>query len=193
MLGSWNWIDWVLVVYVLFSAARGLRVGFIRSVLALAGMVLGVGIAYIYSRSLTGWVETRYGLVDRVGSSLEGIETLPVPLPVPAAAASEIAAVLVHGLVFAVTVLLVAWGAAVVAYFLSGGIRYAGLGPADNFLGLGFGVIRALVTAAIVFGLLVSFSHISHLAWGIDSLSASQFGPALLRFFYSINPWMPGA
>ncbi len=190
IVAAWNWVDWVLAVYVVFGAARGLRRGFVRGALGVAGLVAGVVLAYFYAPALAGWLDGRFDLTAGIMQYLTSLEEIPPAFPL-AVDAEGLSQALVSGLAFAAVALLVMGLVAVTAETLARGVGFVGLGPVDGLLGLVLGAAKALAVAAIVLGLAVSFAHMYGYEWVIGSLAGSTWAQTLVPLFYAISPWKP--
>ncbi len=53
-----NWLDIVILVFVIASAIIGLKTGLIAAVMSLAGIIVGVMLAGRYYMSLAGWLSS---------------------------------------------------------------------------------------------------------------------------------------
>ncbi len=82
-----NILDWIVVASLTVGAVRGLRRGLVRSVLGLAGLILGLVVASRFYRPLTEYLELHYGAVTRMASGIAA--HLPLPSTVAATPASE--------------------------------------------------------------------------------------------------------
>jgi len=63
-------LDWVLAAILILGAFRGLRRGLVRSLAHLAGLVLGLVLAWRFSEPLCRYLEAHYGWVSRLGAYL---------------------------------------------------------------------------------------------------------------------------
>lgn len=61
-----NWLDWLIVAALVFSAFQGLRYGLVSSVAKLAGVLLGFGLGITYYRDLAVYLNNQWHLEDRV-------------------------------------------------------------------------------------------------------------------------------
>lgn len=82
-----NWLDLVVIALLVLGAFRGLRRGLIRSVLGLAGLVLGLVLASQLYRPLADYLELHYGTVSRMASGIS--PHLPLASTVASAPAGE--------------------------------------------------------------------------------------------------------
>jgi membrane protein required for colicin V production len=114
-------IDWIIVTLTGFSILLGLLRGVTRELLSLAGWIVGIVLAFQYSRPL--------GAV------------LPIELPAP-----ELETAL--GAVIIVVATLLA--AALIGAVLRALLAAVRLSAADRVLGAGFGAVRALLVAGLL-------------------------------------------
>ncbi len=127
-LDSLNGFDWIVIVLVGLLAIGGLMRGFTHEALSLAGWVGAAVVVRLFHEQATGW------LVPKVGGEA------------PAAI---------------VAFLLLFFGTVIVARMIAGAIGGAAkrsvLGPMDRLLGLGFGALKGVILASVLF-LLTQFA-----------------------------------
>ncbi len=128
-MATWNWLDWTLVAVVVLSTAFAVRKGFIRELISLAAVVVGVLLASLeYSRA-AGWFEDL---------------TKSREVALAAGFLLIFLAVLVAGaLIASLTRLL---------------IKTAGVEWFDRFLGGLFGIIRGILVDCVLVMALMAFS-----------------------------------
>lgn len=124
--GVLNWVDLLIVVVLLGFAIRGLRRGFLRELLSLVGMFLGLWIALLKFGSLGEWLQNRFPLTE--------------PLP--------------FHLAFLAIFLSVASLAGIVGYLLHRAAKKLLLGWLDAIVGLGFGSIKGVMILTVLLFLL---------------------------------------
>ena len=61
-----NWLDWLIVAVLVFSAFQGLRRGFVSSVAKLAGLLLGFIVGITYNRDLAAYLNSQWGIEDKI-------------------------------------------------------------------------------------------------------------------------------
>lgn len=61
-----NWLDWLIVAVLVFSAFQGLRYGFVSSVAKLAGLLVGFGVGITYNRDLAAYLNKQWGVEDKI-------------------------------------------------------------------------------------------------------------------------------
>ena len=57
-MGTWNWLDWTLVVVLFLSALTAFAKGFIRELISLAALVAGLVIATLEYEGLRSGLRT---------------------------------------------------------------------------------------------------------------------------------------
>jgi len=66
-----NLLDWIIVGLLVVGGVRGLRRGLVKSVMGLAGLIVGLLVASQFYRTLAGYLELHYATVSRMASSLQ--------------------------------------------------------------------------------------------------------------------------
>jgi hypothetical protein len=61
-----NWLDWLIVVIVGLSAFQGLRRGLLASLAGLAGIVVGLFVAYTYNRPLAEYLVINWNVGEKL-------------------------------------------------------------------------------------------------------------------------------
>jgi membrane protein required for colicin V production len=61
-----NWLDWLIMSVLAFSAFHGLRCGFISSAAKLAGILLGFGVGITYYRDLAVYLNKLWNIEDKI-------------------------------------------------------------------------------------------------------------------------------
>ena len=128
-MATWNWLDWTLVAIVVLSTAFAIRKGFVRELISLAAVVVGLILASLEYPRAAGWLQ------DLTKSR-------------------EVA--LAAGFLLIFLAVLVA-GALILrlARLL---IKTAGVEWFDRFLGSLFGVIRGVLIDSVLLMVLMAFS-----------------------------------
>ena len=128
-MGTWNWLDWILVVVVLVSVVAAAIKGFVRELISLAAVLAGLVIAAVGYERVASWFEelTR----SREVALAAGFLTL-----------------------FVGTLLLGALLSAL-AWRL---VRKGELERTDFFLGAVFGLMRGVVVDCVLLMTLVAFA-----------------------------------
>jgi membrane protein required for colicin V production len=128
-MGTWNWLDWILALVVLASVVAAILKGFIRELISLASVVVGLVVAALGYRWAAGWFEdlTRsHEIALGVGFLTLFVATLLLGVVV-----SEIACKL---------------------------IKTAGLEWFDRFLGGIFGLLRGVIVDCVLLMVLLAFA-----------------------------------
>ena len=61
-----NWLDWLIIAVLAFSAFHGLRCGLVSSVARLAGILLGFGVGITYYRDLAVYLNKQWNIEDKI-------------------------------------------------------------------------------------------------------------------------------
>jgi membrane protein required for colicin V production len=128
-LHLWNWLDWLLALIVLFSVLGGANEGFVRGLIGLASLVVGVAVAAAGYR----------GLGNALGAWIH----------------SQDAA---YGAAFLALFILVLIVGSIISSIAAKLVKEAGIRWLDKLLGLAFGLVRGLVADAIVIMVMVAFA-----------------------------------
>jgi membrane protein required for colicin V production len=124
--GGLNWVDLLIAVVLLSCAIRGLMRGFLRELLSLVGLFLGLWIALLKFVPLGEWLQNRFPLTE--------------PLP--------------FHLAFLAIFLSVAGVAGIVGYLLQRAAKGLLMGWLDAIVGLGFGSIKGVMILTVLLFLL---------------------------------------
>lgn len=91
-----NWLDWLIVGLVAWSALRGYRAGLLRALARTAGALGAAVLAGWYAPRLAAWLDGRFDLVARIAGVFVGATaaTAGAGTPLDAGALSRIAAAL---------------------------------------------------------------------------------------------------
>lgn len=128
-MNVWNWVDWLLAVIILVSIFFAVRKGFIRELISLAAVVVGLIVAALEYQRAAGWFE------DLTKSH-------------------QIA--LAFGFLSIFILILIAGAvAAALARLL---VKTAGIEWFDRFMGAVFGLIRGVIVDSVLLMVLVAFS-----------------------------------
>ncbi len=129
MMGAWNWLDWTLAVVVVASIGAAIHKGFIRELISLASVVVGLTVAAIAYQRTAVWFE------DLTRSR-------------------EVALGAGFLLVFLGTLVL----GALVSALAKKLIKTAGVQWFDRFLGGIFGLVRGVLIDCVLLMILVAFA-----------------------------------
>ncbi|WP_347489473.1 CvpA family protein [Desulfoscipio sp. XC116] len=169
-----NWLDWVLIVIIAFSALRGLSGGFFAGVARIIGLILGIAVAFTGYRPLAAYLDKQWGwgdniaefLVNRFSHSLLqeiadkfSIDKFGQNIPYSnsqliseglSTIAHQIAVTLLEFLSFIVLLLVVALIVRMIMRFFSGAVAHTFLSPLDHLGGLLLGLVRGVIIVLIV-------------------------------------------
>jgi membrane protein required for colicin V production len=129
MMGSWNWLDWILIAILLISLLAGARKGFLRELIGLASLVAGLALASAEYRRAAVWLEPPIHSRDLAFGV--AFLSLFVGVLIAGALISALARKLVHE---------------------------AGIDGFDRFLGAIFGLVRGIIVGAVVLMAMVAFA-----------------------------------
>jgi membrane protein required for colicin V production len=159
---SWNWLDIVLVLVLLFSTFRSFRRGFSREIVGLA--------ASFFALVLAMWF---YGLA---GSYVA-----------PYVSSARVANLI--GFVLVIVGVLIA--GTIVAWIVSRFIRTIGLSFFDRLLGAGFGMLRGILITIALLTAYISFGPHAENDSAPAAVIHSRIAPYILeasRYFVAIAP-----
>jgi membrane protein required for colicin V production len=128
-VSAWNWLDWALIAIVVVSALMAAMKGFVRELISLAAVLVGLALAAAEYQRAAAWFEDLTRSHD------------------VALAAGFLSLFLVAMIV-----------GALVSVLAKKMIKTAGLQSFDRFLGVGFGIIRGVVVNCILLMALVAFA-----------------------------------
>jgi membrane protein required for colicin V production len=128
LTATFTGFDWVVVALVGLLALAGLLRGFTHEALSLAGWIGAAVVVRFFHEEVTGW------LAPRVGGEASG-------------------AIIAFLLLFFGTVI----AARLLAGTVGGAAKRSVLGPMDRLLGLGFGALKGVILASVLF-LLAQFA-----------------------------------
>lgn len=152
----WNWLDWVLAAIVFVSIVGGASEGLVRGLIGLASLVVGLAVA------AAGY----HGLGNALGSWIHSQNVA-------------------YGTAFLALFILVLIVGAIISSVAAKLIKDAGIRWLDKLLGLGFGLVRGLIGAAIVIMVMVAF------ALAPQALRNSQLRPVAMSSVRSMAGMMP--
>lgn len=128
-MAFWNWIDWLLAIIVVVSIILAVKKGFVRELISLAAVIVGLVVAAVEYHRAAAW------FADLVKSH-------------------EVA--LACGFLAIFIVVLIA--GAIVSALAKLLIRTAGVEWFDRLMGAVFGLIRGVIVDSVILMVLVAFS-----------------------------------
>ncbi len=179
-----NWLDWMIIIILVLSALGGLRSGLLKSVSGLAGMIIGLVVAFAYHRSFAAYLSTRWNAQDKLQPMLENFlknwipvnETLTlVSYPEGPVAALPVASnplnplgdhlmgVFTSGILevlcFLILLFATVWGASLAGSILTKIANVSFLGLPNHLGGLLFGLVRGIIVVLVVLTLMSPFQR----------------------------------
>lgn len=186
-----NWLDWLILAILAFSAAQGIRYGLVGSVAKLAGILVGFGVAITYYRDLAAYLTVQWNLEEIILPLAKKLLGFWFPLKStafpsltpdkivstgsPAAgqlypfsnyadyAAAALASTILNDLCFLALLLAIVWAVNLAGFILTRIAAIAFLGPFNRLGGLLFGAVKGLVVVMIVLTLMSPFQRLDSL------------------------------
>lgn len=183
-----NWLDWLILAILGFSAVQGLRYGLVGSVAKLAGILVGFGAAITYYRDLAAYLTVQWNLEEKILPLAEKLLDFWFPLKDPASqflttdklvstgaasagqlslygnyadyAAGVLASTILNALCFLVLLLIVVWAVNMAGFILTRVAAMAFLGPFNRLGGFLFGACKGLVVVMILLTLMAPFQRL---------------------------------
>lgn len=177
-----NWLDWLIVVIVSFSAFQGLRRGLLASLAGLAGTLVGLFVAYTYHRPLADYLILNWHVEEKIKPLIMQLFKIWTPSQgtVPGAAqpglliaagsapadqlsdfgdylAGSFASVALDVLCFLALLLATTWAINLAGIVLTKVAQFSLLGAPNHLGGLLFGTVRGLAVVVILLALLTPF------------------------------------
>jgi len=180
-----NWLDWLIIVIVVFSSFLGLRRGLLASLAGLAGTLVGLFVAYTYYRPLAEYLTANWHIEEKIKPlvlqlfklwtpSRDSLQSVSQPFN-PASIVGD-AGILANagdylansftGMLLDVFCFLALWLITTWAINLAGSVltriaQLSMLGAPNRLGGLLFGTIRGLAIVIIILALLAPFQGFS--------------------------------
>ena len=184
-----NWLDWLILAVLAFSAAQGMRYGLVGSVAKLAGILAGFGLAITYYRDLAAYVTVQWSLEEKILPLAKKLLGFWFPLKSTASdkivstggsaagqlypfsdyvdyAAGALASTIINALCFLALLLAVVWAVNLVGFIVTRVAAIALLGPFNRLGGLLFGAAKGTVMVMIVLTLMAPFQRLDSLPGG---------------------------
>ncbi|MDA8146769.1 MAG: CvpA family protein [Thermaerobacter sp.] len=188
--GGMNWLDWVIVAYVVWGVWTGLRRGFLSLLMTLAGYVLGLVVAAHYYLPVAAYLDARYSLNQRLSVLfLHGAPSAPALAAAVQEAALHDATVVVQALVFLGILALVEVAAGVVAGAVAR-LPLPIVGGLNRLLGAALGGVEHLLIAVILLGIIYPLAPTLDLT---GLFHASSLAGPLAKAFALAGPWLAHA
>lgn len=161
-LADFNWLDWLIVVVLALSAVDGLRRGLLLGVLDLLSAAVGLGVALVAERGVGDWLAS----------------VIPAVSPALAHLAAFVLLVIVVQVAISATL-----GRLVMA--VAGAVADGPLGGVDRLLGLLPGLVRGVITVAL---LLLPFALVPFAPLISQGIEQSTLGSRLVVAVLQVTP-----
>lgn len=174
-----NWLDWIILLVIGFSALQGMYSGLLAGLTRLLGIVAGFVVAASYYRTLAGFLSDRLNLDTIIaplikegikkllpagyispGGDITSLSVAPVIPGVPSPSdliSQTVAAGFLDVISFLALFLAVTSLASAIGHMLTGLANLSLLGPVNSIGGLVFGLVRGFVLVVIILALLAPF------------------------------------
>ena len=177
-----NWLDWLIVAVLVFSAFQGLRRGLVLSVAKLAGVLLGFGLGITYYRDLAAYLNNQWQLNDKMMPLIAKMIEFFFPAKLTAGPAlfagpapqinpysmlnsygeylaGSFTAVIVNTICFLALVIITVWVVNLAGLILSKIADLSFLGPLNRVGGLFFGGVKGIIIVLIILTLISPFQQ----------------------------------
>lgn len=131
-------MDVVVALILLFSVGIAFFRGFVREVLTIAGLIGGIGCAFLFGASLEEPV------AQMIGVNLSDASAKKIINPIP----NDF---IVKGIAYGGIMLSVVIVLSIASFFISKKLKDTGLGPVDRTLGVFFGLARAVLVIGFLY------------------------------------------
>lgn len=145
-----NWLDWFIIAIIAFSALGGWRSGLLTSVARLAGIFVGLWVAFAYYQPLAQYLSTHWKLEEKIANQFNTFNEYW---------AGSLASGALDALSFLALLLATAWVVGMAGGILTRIANLSFLGPLNHLGGLFFGAARGLIMVLIVLTLLLPFQR----------------------------------
>ena len=156
---SMNGFDLALIAIVALSTLFAFARGIVRELIALATWVVALVAAFVYAGTVANWLS-----------------------------ALDMSAAAKHVLAFALILIAVLVGGAILARALSGAVKAIGLGFVDRLLGAVFGAARG-VAIVVLFALVAGLTTLPKQDWWQNAMLGRPLAEAAL----ALKPYLPRA
>lgn len=215
-----NWLDWLIIAVLGLSALQGLRYGLVASVAKLAGILIGLGVAFTYYRPFAEYLSSQWNMEEKILPLVEGllkylpsINTVPPALsPGKLTSAGMLtannqlnpfgdyltklfASGVLDALSFLALLLVTVWVVNLAGRILTSIANITLMGPLNHLGGLVFGAVNGLLVVMIVLTLISPF-QLSYPTTGTSlprgAFQDSKLLPYFVPLFNAINRPLPG-
>ncbi len=145
-----NWLDWLIIAIIAFSTFHGLRSGLLTGVAKLAGIFIGLWVAFAYYQPLAHYFSTHWEIEEKIANQFNTFNEYM---------AGSLASGVLDALSFLALLLATAWVVGMAGGILTRIADLSFLGPLNHLGGLFFGAARGLIIVLIVLTLLLPFQR----------------------------------
>lgn len=177
-MGTYTWIDYLIIAIFILSMLVGLKRGFIKEAISLATLVAAFFIAITFSGNLAHWLDNSSGAQSVVSSlaRLFGEDN-----------AANALSLITLGLSFFVLFLLTLIVGEIINKMASGATLIPGFGLIDLLLGAAFGAVRGFLMSVVVLFLLGLTPVAENQAWTQSQLLPT-LGPSIVWLSNIVKP-----
>lgn len=168
-----NWLDWLIVVIIVWSAWQGLRRGLLVSLARMAGLLAGLFVAYSQYRPLADYLSVRWNFENLLAPITKPLLKLYQPVvdivsPFSGSgnqlpAEQQITSLLTYSILeiisFLVLLVLTAVLVGSAGRFLTDLIDFSFLSPLNSLGGLLFGFLKGVLIIVIAFALISPYQQ----------------------------------
>jgi membrane protein required for colicin V production len=177
-MGTYTWLDYLIIGIFILSILVGLKRGFIKEAISLATLIAAFFIAISFSKSFANWLDSSAGAQSVVSSLARFFGETH---------AAEALSLITLGLSFFILFLLTLIIGEIINKMASGATLIPGLGLIDLLLGAAFGAIRGFLMNVVVLFLLGLTPVAEGNAWTQSQL-LSNFGPSIVWLSNIVKP-----
>ena len=157
-----NWLDWVLLLIIAFSAIRGFQKGLLASLTRVLGQISGLAVAFTGRRPVADYVDEQWGLKEQIAEIIRQRVYEQWQAPEAACAgqqflanslntmSNQLAMNLLEILAFIIIFLLVSLVVRICTSFFSKMFARTLFRPLDKLGGLGLGLARGLLIVVVI-------------------------------------------
>jgi len=177
-----NWLDWLIVAILAWSACQGLRRGLFISVAKTVGLLAGLAAAYFYHRPLADYLSARWHLEELMFPLTGPLLKFWQPaadVVSPFAAGKQlsgdyltrlVAGTILEALTFLALLAATVWLVNAAGLILTNFAGFSLFGPLNRLGGLLFGFLKGLLFVLIILALLSPFQQQNPFSGGYRSI-----------------------
>lgn len=186
-----NWLDWLIVAIVGLSVWQGFRRGLLASLAGLAGLLVGLFVAYTYNRPLAEYLVINWNAVEKLKPLVTPIFKIWMPfqgsvqsvtqpgkiISAGGAATGQVpnigdylinsfTSMVLEAFCFLALLLVTTWAVNLAGSILTKVAQFSLLGAPNRLGGLLFGIVRGVAVVVIILILLTPFENTTSLPNG---------------------------